>query len=176
MDVTVHFAALHYLNEWKRKEERLYRRFHESKDDNRRTAIADAAAKFGVARTLRKQHDATIQRISKRISKKYGRRQVLSATTKLLWLKFRSPVIIYDRQARKALKLKKVDFGEYWERWQERFKQQHAEIQDACGSLIDVLRYVIDPAVTESEVQTLSRARWFHERVFDSYLWHRGSG
>jgi hypothetical protein len=198
--VSFHFAALHYLNLWLAKEQRIHIGFQEHEPRKRLAAIAAGAAHFRVARTLPKMDEEreryrgvldildgikledvketpvhVVSTITSEISSKYRNASVLSFTTKMLWLKFRSPIIIFDRQASNALKLKTSDFTEYWNRWQERFQQQQAEIEGACCLLVNVLPYVVDTSVTESEVQALSRERSFHERVFDSYLWHHGS-
>jgi hypothetical protein len=50
-----------------------------------------------------------IKRTERRIAEQNDGRNCLSATTKFLWLKLRSPIIIYDSQARLALGTKDGD-------------------------------------------------------------------
>jgi hypothetical protein len=60
---------------------------------------------------------ATIEKTSSQISSSYGDRGTLSLTTKFFWLKFRSPIKIYDSQARAALGKKLGDLDGFNDKW-----------------------------------------------------------
>ena len=97
----------------------------------------------------------------KRVSEKYddGLRK-LSLSSKILWFVYRSPILIYDKNARLALKTTSGDYHSFQRAWLEAFDRQKEEIEDACA------RFSSAPQFSE---------RWFHERVFDKYLWHKGT-
>lgn len=110
-----------------------------------------------------------------RISEAYGNLDALSATTKFLWLKVQSPIIIYDARARSALNAKNADIEDYYHRWRDSFDVHVREIAQACSNLDKVRRYCVDPAaVTPRFMDQVASQPWFHERVFDIYLWTLG--
>ncbi|MBI4483883.1 MAG: hypothetical protein HY652_13475 [Acidobacteria bacterium] len=167
-------------------------------------ALAGAATFYRVARTLPKRYDVgkglrryepvrkiigeqnaadfsgdallpSIKKVRERISAEYGGREVLSLTTKFLWLRVRSPVIIYDSQVRRAVGTRLGDIDEYYSRWREKFKQYAQEIDAACDSLSSIRDYSIDPEVVSAEyIAETASQQWFKGRVLDVYLWHRG--
>ncbi|HXD33007.1 MAG TPA: hypothetical protein VN643_17925 [Pyrinomonadaceae bacterium] len=64
----------------------------------------------------------------------------VSAASKLLWLTFRSPYIIYDARAVAALRLLSCEFDnkdypKYYEAWHSRYDQHKVEIERGCGAL-----------------------------------------
>lgn len=208
MNVSLHYASLHYLNLWVSKEREIHHGFQSSKKDVRLGAIAAGAKHFSVARTLprREEEDVrygpvdeildslsvdefmetpteAVQKIERLISeryfsKSYGRQSVFSFTSKMLWLKFRSPIIIYDNRVRRALAKTSTGLKEYTEyctEWRRRYDEVSPAVRDTCDSLVNVLPYVIDSSATKAQVARVSRESWFRERVFDSYLWHQGA-
>ena len=103
----------------------------------------------------------------------YGNRNVLSVTTKLLWLKLCDPnIIIYDSQTRAALHTADGDFSGFYEAWHVEYEAHRKVIATACANLSDVAKYAYDQTVaTPSYVKNISANLWFQERVFDMYLW-----
>ena len=97
---------------------------------------------------------------SQRLAMAYGRRALLSATTKLLWLKHRGPVIIYDSQVRAALGVRAGDYPAYVRRWRALYSRHAVGIRSAAS------RIRIPGVPAERE--------WFRKRVFDLYLWAQG--
>lgn len=196
------YYALHYLNLWISQEETCYKALAGNDDSLKLDALARAATFFRIARTLRTCHDKgkglpryrpvldiinsldpaefqgkkllpSINKVRDRISKKYGGRGALSATTKFLWLKMRSPIVIYDSQARKALGVDNIE--DYYSKWRDKFDGYDRQIRDACTSLQNVHEYTKKPQVTTPEYIAETTAQpWFRERVFDVYLWQRG--
>jgi hypothetical protein len=127
-------------------------------------AVSKAAAFYRVARNLPKTYDTkqglrrfaplldviraeqaasfegqlllpSINRVRAEISRRYGKRGVLSLTTKFLWFKFRDLIIIYDEQARKALRTKPGDIAAYYSTWRTAFEECKHSVAFACASL-----------------------------------------
>lgn len=129
-----------------------------------------------------------IKRVSGEISAKYGGQGVLSATTKFLWLKMKNPIIIFDGRAREGLRIVSdrqsrgalrgapdAIIDEYYGLWREEFKVHEEEIGDACATLEKMHEYA-DPKIgTGLDIAKIAAEPWFRERVFDVYLWDRGS-
>lgn len=116
-----------------------------------------------------------IEEISHKIAKLYNRKNLLSLTTKLLWLKLRSPIIIYDKRARMDLQAKDGDLNDFYFKWKIRYSLYEKKIEIACKKLKKVYKYTIDPEIATPEyVFKISEKKWFKERVFDSFLWHGG--
>ena len=96
----------------------------------------------------------------------------MSLTTKFLWLKIKQPILIYDAQARIALETKDGDLAGYYKKWQEKFKIKQYEIEDVCSKLPNMYLYAHSKDdVTKQYIKRISSEPWFHERVFDIYLW-----
>lgn len=88
-------------------------------------------------------------------------REVLSASSKFLWFVWSRGVIIYDSQALTTLRkrcsnLQAKDYPADCAAWRAFFSECSEEIANACAK------------------QGASGERWFHERVFDWYLWRSG--
>ena len=88
-------------------------------------------------------------------------REVLSASSKFLWFIWGREIIIYDSQALATLRtrspnLRAKDYPAYYAAWKTLFSECSEEIANECAR------------------QEASSERWFHERVFDWYLWRSG--
>jgi hypothetical protein len=118
----------------------------------------------------------SIMEVERKISLRYGDRRVLSLTTKFLWLKMRSPILIYDSRARKALRARLGDIDDYYSRWRTEFDSFGNEINAACELLHKVHEYSAPNAATPRYIQEIASQLWFKERVFDVYLWDSGGG
>lgn len=113
-----------------------------------------------------------LNEIRKQISARYGCADVLSGTTKFLWLKLQSPIIIFDGQARVALDTKYADINGFYVRWRNSYEVHATEIARACSNIDQIRRYCVDPAaVTPPFMKQVASQQWFHERVFDVFLW-----
>ena len=112
---------------------------------------------------------------AKKISGKYGDRNVLSLTTKFLWIQIKQPILIDDSQARIALGTKNGDLAAYYEKWRKEFESNQDEIVDVCSKLPDMNKYAINQEIgTKEVIKNISEELWFHERVFDIFLWSKG--
>jgi hypothetical protein len=203
--VNFNYWALHYLNLWLTKDRKFCEALEGHSEAGKLRALAEAAAFYRVARNLPKAHDvdqgfprykpvldvidalapimfqeahliSSIEEVRSKISKRYGDRGVTSATTKFLWLKMKSPIVIYDSRVRKALGTKPEDIPAYYSRWREQFDSSCNEINAACALLPGVHEYSEVPEVaTPQYVEAIASQPWFKERVFDVYLWSVGS-
>ena len=202
--VNFNYFALHYLNLWLSKDRKFCEALEGHDEVAKLRALAEAAVFYRVARNLRKVHDVengilrykpvldvidpvaaitfqgaqlipAIMEVSRQISQKYGDRGVMSLTTKFLWLKMKSPIVIYDSQARKALGTNPEDIIDYYSKWRKQFDSYSSEIDVACAALPRVTEYSAPDAPTPQYVQEIASQPWFKERVFDVYLWSLGS-
>jgi hypothetical protein len=201
---TFEFCALYYLNQWL-KNDRAYRSAILKKSPSLvLRGIADAASFYGIARNLPTKFDVKagkqryepllpilnskpsnkltnatvlqfVSNVREAISAQYGDQGTLSAATKLLWLMYRTPVIIYDSQARDALGTRAGDLETYYACWRSAFRSHTKAIAAACLVLPGASAYCIDPwTATPAYIERHASQRWFQERVFDVYLWHMG--
>jgi hypothetical protein len=199
------YHALHYLNLWVSQDRTCCEALAGTDDSEKLRALAKAAAFYRIARNLRTRYDTgkrlpryrpvlkiidalnpadfrgenllpSIEKVRDKIKAQYGRRDVLSATTKFLWLKMKSPIIIYDSRARKALGAASGEIDEYYSRWREKFEGCEPQIRDACTSLQKVHEYTENPEIATPQYIAKTAAHpWFRERVFDVYLWSLGA-
>lgn len=202
MKTTFEFCSLHYLELWENNDRNCYKTLQDynSKDDDKLLALKKAGALYGVARNLPTKFDderryghvldilkeinkedfekdplKTILAIEKRISEKYGNRGVLSLTTKFLWLKIKQPIIIYDSQTRIALETERGDLKAFYKKWHQEFEAVKSEIEQACKKLENLHLYLPNQREDlKKEIKKISNEAWFHERVFDTYLWYKG--
>lgn len=197
------YFSLHYLDMWLRHDRLYHESLNNGTRDEKLISIKKAATYYKVARNLPKAYDEDIARaryepilriidkisasdfagntaksigkVQQKISKAYGNRGVLSITTKLLWLKIRNPIIIYDSQARKALNTEDGDLSGFYEAWRTEYSAHSKNIATVCTKLSSVSKYSCDQTIaTPAYVQAISAQPWFQERVFDVYLWHEG--
>jgi hypothetical protein len=87
-------------------------------------------------------------------------------------------VVIFDSRAETCLvrlgaKLH-VKYATYRAAWLKQFDQCELEIQKACAELVRVKDFSPKDETIASLTSTVN-SRWFHERVFDKYLWWNGS-
>jgi len=196
------FCSLHYLNQWLRHESVFCEAIGATDRSARLEAISNAAKFFKVARNLPLVHEngkgrytpvlklldsisapsvieegnvSSVESLRNKISKAYGDREVLSFASKILWVKIKSPVIIYDKQARQALGTDDGDYREYCLKWREKYAGHEKVIGKACDSLHKMRKYCSNPIrATEQYISEVAAQDWFRHRVFDIYLWHGG--
>ncbi|MEO2026701.1 MAG: hypothetical protein ABGZ23_12565 [Fuerstiella sp.] len=97
-------------------------------------------------------------------------------TTKVLWLALKRPIIIYDSQARMALGTRAGDLEGFYTEWRKAFQTHAARIARVCKKLEKMGAYSVDAKrATPKFIHKVASTRWFHERVFDIYLWSKGN-
>jgi hypothetical protein len=201
---TFEYCSLEYLNQWFTYDIGYCQALANEKKSEKLTALKNAGGFYRVARNLPSKYDEKkgltryepvldiidplkpiqfennpvkeILEIEKRISEKYGNKNLLSLTTKFLWIKIKQPIIIYDSQARIALGRENRALEAYYKKWREEFKANQKEIVDVCSKLPDMNKYAVNQEVgTKEYIREISDKTWFHERVFDNYLWNKGN-
>jgi hypothetical protein len=100
----------------------------------------------------------------------YGGADLLSAATKFLWLRSRDVVIIFDGQARAALKAPYGAYDAYLQRWFRGYQRNAAEIAEACSQFVASL----SEAAPVADRRDIELPEWFRRRVYDIYLWNAG--
>jgi hypothetical protein len=200
---TFEYCSLQYLNQWLTYDREFCDALSGLNREDKLAALKRAGGFYRVARNLPREFDEEkeiprfspildiidevdpnqfqkntvtgILEIGKKISEKYGEKKVLSLTTKFLWLKLQSPIIIYDSQARIALGTKDGNLIAYYEEWLKNFKKCEDQIKQACAKLSDLHLHTVNYEMEREEyIKSISSERWFHERVFDIYLWNKG--
>lgn len=201
---TFEYCSLSYLNQWLTHDRNYCLALAGTNRNAKLSALKSAGGFYGVARNVRKEFDEKIgiQRllpvlniidnlsidqfekdpvkkileIESQISNKYGNRGVLSLTTKFLWLKLKSPILMYDSQARIAVKSSDGDLAGYYKNWFVEFENHKDEIQSVCSNLSQLNLYAVDQSIATKEyINKISSNKWFHKRVFDIYLWSKGN-
>jgi hypothetical protein len=195
------YCALQFLNQWLGREESYCESLGSYDTETQRQGLVAAGGYFKVARNLPTKHDVEngllryqpvldiinsidtinednvvdiVNSTKSLISEKYGGRNVLSLTSKFLWLKFKSPVRIYDSQARIALDTSD-NYSEFYSAFTARLTKSQDEINQACLNLVDALQYSINPSLDKRLALSLVTTAWFKERVLDMCLWNEGN-
>lgn len=138
-------------------------------------------AKFIVGAVLSMKSDLPAKNVSglaKKFEKEFERRN-LSAASKLLWIRHRSPYLVYDSRALRALKryplkVKSADYASYEMAWRSAYEKHKTEINKSADGLVSLQPYVKHWHPTKDSLRRLVREPWFKERVFDIALWENG--
>jgi hypothetical protein len=196
---TFAYCAARYLDLWARKESDLCARLRSPTAKS----IRDALAHFNVSRgfpgiarpnigakvaELLVQHDRhvspktaplLVQEFASALEK-LGYDNLLSAASKLLWLRSRSPFLIVDSRAVRALKTRgpsfeKKDYASYAKSWRVAYSKHEFEISKALTGLPRFVQFTAAAHLGRAAVAGLVREPWFAERTFDQYLWLVGA-
>lgn len=118
---------------------------------------------------------AAVNQLARELSTAYGDDGTLSLASKLLWLRYGDPVVIYDSRVKRAVKTHTGDFAHYIELWEARWDQEKANIAIACRQLPKAIRYAeCDERTSRVSVNRTIQERWFKRRVLDIKLWLEG--
>jgi hypothetical protein len=104
----------------------------------------------------------------------------LSAASKLLWLSYRHPYIVYDNRAITALRdefghrFEERDYSAYSKVWREEYVIFEASIQSAVEQLPKGRMFMRACPLSDQELVRRAKETWFLERVFDIFLWEIG--
>ncbi len=201
--LNIESCAPHYLRQWMIGERFLHAELNSHDTTRVFHALGNAAKFFGVARTLLRKYDVErgqkryepllrafqelprasvfgddfvdlVDQFQKRIGSLYGGKNLVSLSSKLLWLRYRDPFIIYDSRVRAALRASSADYREFAHRWLKRFEISQSQIIRVCRGLPSVNYPFAQTEDTREEVVTICSKPWFHRGVFDIYLWHEG--
>lgn len=120
------------------------------------------------------------RRLGSIYKKKNKPQNLVSAASKFLWICRRTPVVIYDDRAKTCLTRMNATPGttykNYWDAWQLEFPKYHTRIQSACLALSQSgIKNFAPNGPAKKRLNPVVRKRWFHERVFDKFLWWNGA-
>jgi len=98
--------------------------------------------------------------------------KLLSAASKFLWMRFRSPVVLYDRYAwqwiKEIGKLRDTSsYTEYVRGWRKSFCGYKEDIAAACAEIVPFKHFTLAADMVDDELRQLVQQAWFQERVFD---------
>jgi len=198
-------CALRYFDQWFCLEKGFYKNLNkpESERELKLRALFDAAKFFKISRNFPRKFDVqqgkdrlqpalealeatrrpakdpdmieAVNSLADELSQKYGGKKMLSASSKLLWLRCRDPLVIFDNRANTALEVADDTYAVYVAAWRKRFLREKDHVEAACKKLPEVLKFALcGNQMTESSDRDVISQPWFHHRVFDSYLWHKG--
>jgi hypothetical protein len=197
---TLKYSALEYLNYWYGYESRFADDLLPSKPrEVRLRCIQDAAKYYGVSRNFKiipgeerlenalqaldgignpvtnEKVDSMVRDLAKRFQLIYGK-EAISAASKFLWIRHKSPVVIYDDRAFRCLmscgsKLGQGEYAKYRSEWLKQFNYSDDEIRLACAELVRVKDFSLAHDKRDEDVASVVANRWFRERVFDIFLW-----
>jgi hypothetical protein len=151
----------------------------------RAQVVVDALV--GISRPKKDQVTASVRILTQKLHRTFKKSNV-SAASKLLWLRFRHPVVIYDKRAARGLAKLGTNFNgiggrstvakqydAYYQQWDLAFKHNRDDIDRALKWLTNEAPRRIRPAgVSDAEFRKIVKAAWFRSRVFDIYLWEIG--
>lgn len=194
-------AANLYLNEWMWKDSRFHRilafeRRDETSAEKGRECLVEVAEDYKVIRTLRRTGESlrlqaayealeateipnegdVVRKVESFADVLRGHYGVfaLSAASKFLWMRFRSPVIIYDSFVsawlRKNYGYKGDGYSNYYRIWSSKYQEYEDQIRCACTELKEVKRFTRAYGVSDEKLSELATSRWFMERVFDHFM------
>ncbi len=202
------FCAARFLRQWEKHEQPLYERINapnNTLDDLERALtffqVSRCFTGIGLRHTEGYRHGnlAAIQRaLSKATDKhrldpdpittvgdlasrleKVGGKYTISAATKLLWLTFRSPFVIFDKRARSALsslhpEASTKDYGIFYASWRSLYGRLEEQICASIEDLPNGRNFMPRSRLSNPEIKALAQKAWFKERVLDRFLWEVG--
>lgn len=202
MPINFFYAAYSYLDEWMRKDSLFhsvlaYENSAGISDTAGRECLVKVATYYSVARTLRNieeedrlqsAYDALlstepptrqnvvqeVEAFTKILGDKY-KTTPLSAASKFLWMRFRSPVVIYDSLACEYLVNKECGFkyegySTYCAAWRLQYQEHEQEVREACAELINFKKFTLASEIQDDDLVEWTSSEWFMERVFDHFM------
>jgi hypothetical protein len=197
------YCALSYLDIWVRVDREIHKALNSIDISDQLSAVAKAVRSYKIARNLPKTGDSDVgverylpvvkalssiskdefseknavdlvSILGKKITNRYGR-NVVSLSSKLLWLKFRDKIVIYDNLVKSALKCR-GDYSDFYNKWNSKYMELSSEIDNACNKLPELSQCTLNPkSTTPGNIREICCERWFKNRVFDILLWHIGN-
>jgi hypothetical protein len=198
---TFEFCAFSFLNQWQEDERGLYnafttvpteqhirkaltyfqvaRNFRDLKKREKTEIILTALNEVRAAQDLNAPHER-VQALTIRLREHFDQNNI-SAASKLLWLTYREPQLIYDSRAVKALRhhfghtFDESDYAAYSEAWRHEYAKCKLAIQKGVEQLPKGRLFMRSCALSDPELVALANEVWFTERVFDLFLWEIGA-
>lgn len=201
MDDNFKFFALAYLNDWWQYDRNFVLGLSPSGNRNvRASRLADAATYYNIIRRFPEGSmaevldlvdatfgmmgpltihnvDLVVTALAELFNQVFKRGVEISSASKFLWIRQQTPVVILDRRAKDCLVLlgAKLDgkYASYRAEWIKQFDEREQDIQNACAELVRVKDFSPSDE-TDEHLSAVINSRWFHERVFDKFLWWNG--
>ena len=114
-----------------------------------------------------------VEKLVNTLKPTYGR-ELLSAASKFLWMRFGSPIIIYDSLTWDWIRNQEgyssiTRYNEFYDAWRKKFNEHQKEIVAACEELLNanVTKFLCPSEAEEKEFEQAVKSQWFYERVFD---------
>ena len=195
MSSTLEYAAYSYLDEYLRVDQRCISALSDEMrgDEEVCNALTEIATYYRIIRNLSPKRCEETYRLSpvleelrklerpkssndavvllgafiEALDKRYGRK-LISAASKILWMRFQSPVLIYDSLACEWLN--EYDYPAFYGRWREEYKKVASKVENASRSLVNVKQFTLAAGMGDQELGRVVGANWFHERVFDHWI------
>lgn len=127
----------------------------------------------------RKTAPTRVAELASAFEKELDSNNLLSAASKLLWLRSLDPFVIYDSRAVRALALEqrfdKRNYASYAQAWRLAYRSRQADIHRALKKLPKFADFTAAANRGESYIAKVVSCEWFEDRVFDQYLWLVGS-
>jgi hypothetical protein len=195
------FCAFRFLIQWQEDEQKLHAAI--SSSTPAATDIRGALSYFQVARNFKDLNqpektafvlnsllevradqtlqtpDAKVARLTQRLQEEFDQNN-LSAASKLLWLSYREPYIVYDGRAVTALirdlgyRFPTRDYPQYSKSWREEYEKHKNSIGKAIEHLPKARMFMRPLPLTDEQLLAMARESWFQERVLDIFLWEIG--
>lgn len=142
-------------------------------------SVGTMIAKLVVAHARRVTPDSAPRRVTKlaeAFCTELGFNNLLSASSKLLWLHKRSPFVIFDSRATRALRqmgwqIDPYSYVAYVRAWRSAYSDHLPNIQRAVCKLPDFVEFTAAASLNRTYVNAVVSESWFAERTFDQYLW-----
>ena len=190
------YYALRYLLLWEQAERKIFEQFSASRSPE---ALRKAMHHFRISRSFSGVADNAkanliidaldqansgapadnVHSLATRFKKEFDLFN-LSAASKLLWWKHKSPYLIYDSQAVKTLRklghrFETRNYADYERSWRSAYDRYEGEIERAAASLIVLHPFIAHWHSTPDSIAELASQPWFKDRVFDMALWDNGN-
>ncbi|ULN67218.1 hypothetical protein MID13_19105 [Vibrio gigantis] len=199
------YFSMMYLNDWIYWDKPFIERISNTNKTERIKGLHDAAKYYKVTRNFKiitedmrfekalgeldlvncpsnaEEAISTVNALSVALMNVYGK-NALSAASKFLWLKFKSPILIYDSRAYEWLKARGYqvatgDYASYYHAWNSAYSEVESDIDMAAKDLYKVKEYSQAFDYKDQCIRALTSEHWFKERIFDKYLWfNAGNG
>ena len=195
------YAAHSYLNEWMYRDRGFHEvlafdKWHETDAAKGRKCLVEMATYYGVIRTLKVTGEelrlqaaydkvseiqpptvtdaaAKVEDLARALESVYGKTP-WSAASKFLWMRFRSPIVIYDSIASRWLckhgTYSDDSYENYCKAWLSKYCELEDQIREACAEIVAIKKFTLAYETPDSELSEWTSSRWFMERVFDHYM------
>jgi len=203
----LYYSAYSYLDEWMREDRHFHQVLAFEKANEIPAAkgiecLVKVAKYYKVIRTLKTTEEnfrleaayeallaieplnkedvvRKVENFAEVLGKVYGS-IALSAASKFLWMRFRSPVIIYDSIASgwlcKNCNYNYDGYSNYHQIWSSKYREYEEHIREACAELKYIKKFTLACEIPDKELSEWTISQWFMERVFDHFMLNDSSG